>query len=339
MAGSDKETVVDEKVVEQTPEKTPAEKPAGEEPSFMDDLNKVLDQKIESESKTPDEKFAEAAKQGSPADGKAKDGGKAEGAEAEPAEKDEPGDGEVPPVDDALLERAVVAGMTLADAKAFPSVEALERVVARLESVKPAAGEEKKPEEKKPEEEDPLEGIPDLNPEDVQEDIAKGFNALKGIVREQFKTIAGLRTELSKSVEARQGTWLDLEIAKLGKDFVDVFGEGNTVELPAGKQKAARDKLQRAVAFAESEAKAEGRPIPRTEALKQALAISFGDKVKTVKDSAVQEAAAQRSRRALNRPRDTTGRFAIDPDAQFGRQEDRAADAVKELIEKFSVEA
>jgi hypothetical protein len=333
--------VVEEVVVK---ESVPAAEAAGEkstpkEPDFMADLDKVLMDRLASKEKAAGDVLEDASVlgQGKPAKEepakKADEKPAAKEGDPEKPVEDQDDDGEGAP-DEALIERAVRAGLSLADAMAVREGETLERIVGRLESAgadKSADGKSEKP----PVDEDPLKDVPDLDPKDYGDEIVKTVNGLKSIVREQFKAISGLKAELAKSVDSRQGTWVDGEIAKLGKDYVDVFGEGNLAEMPAGKQRVAREKLMRHLEFVQSDAKAEGRSISKAEAFTLALNNAFGEKIKAVKGAAAAEAAAKRSQKALNAPRDTTGRFATDPGAQFGTEGDRAGDAVRELTEKF----
>jgi hypothetical protein len=336
--GGEKVAVVEKPVVEDSAS-TSVGKEAGKEPDFMAQLDKVLMDRLASEEKPAGNVFADASV---PGQGKPAEEESAKKADEKPV--DEAGDPEKPAdgqgddgegaPDEALIERAVRAGLSLADAMAVREGEALERIVGRLEAA-PAAKAAADKSEKPPVEEDPLKDVPDLDPKDYGDEIVKTVNGLKAIVREQFKAISGLKSEMAKGVDSRQGTWVDGEVTKLGKDYVDVFGEGNLAELPAGKQRMAREKLSRHLEFVQADAKAEGRNVSKAEAFTAALNNAFGEKIKTVKGAATAKAAAERSKKSLNAPRDTTGRFATDPGDRFGTEGDRAADAVKELSEKF----
>jgi len=248
-------------------------------------------------------------------------------------------DGEDTPVDDALLERAVKAGLALADAKAFGGdPDALERLVTRLESSPPAAGKTdgKDDDKQESEEKDLLAEVPDLNPDQYDEDVVKAFAAVKAAMKQQQEFIGKLRKQVADADADSRNTWIDDEVGKLGKDFKDVFGDGAASGLPAGKQKAARDKLQRSIEFVQAEAKADGKSLPRSEAFKRALAIGFDDKIKALKGATAKEAAARRSATAINHPRTTSGKFSRDSEEAPGNIRERMKDAeaaVAELME------
>lgn len=120
------------------------------------------------------------------------DGRDASGRFAEAAPKDE------------TIERAVKAGFSLAEAKKFTTDALLAATCDRIEGVQKPAGS--KPGGDKGDGEaapaDPLDGIPDLDPTVYDDQLVKTVAAMKGIVREQAKTIAELRGDRSKGFVA-----------------------------------------------------------------------------------------------------------------------------------------
>ena len=88
----------------------------------------------------------------------------------------------------------------------------------------------------------------------------------------------------------------------------------------------------------QSEAKAEGKSLSQKDAFKRALEQAFTDKVKSVKGATAAEAARQRASKAVNRPRDTSGRFASDGDRSTlvtdGEREEDAIKAVTALMKE-----
>lgn len=319
------------------------------EPTFMAELEDVLDKELEankpegeapgdgdSEGKAPEKKDdSESKPAGKDKESGADDQGDGSDGQGKSEQEDGKGGEEAPAVDEALLERAVRAGMSLADAKVVTDGEALGRIVGHLEETAAAAAKAKaddsaSEEEGAGEEEDPLADIPDLDPEEFDEKIVKSFSALKSLAGQLIKDNKELHVKIAESVDARNGSWIDGEVAKLGEEYADVFGEGNLAELPAGKQKLAREKLLRHVEFVESDAKAEGETITKAETFKRAVSSAFGDTVKAKKGAAAAKAAAERSKKAVNRPRDTSGRFGSDPDAaEHGSDDEREVDATK----------
>lgn len=239
--------------------------------------------------------------------------------------------GEKPPaIEDALLERAVKAGMTLADAKAIADADALGRIVSRLEAAAAQSQEDepgksgesgKDGESQKEQEEDPLKEVLEkieLDPEEYDEGLVGMVDMLKQALISQQEALNGqrdridqLKQQIADGVD-RGNSLVDGEIAKLGKDWEEVFGTGRTADLPAGAHKAARAKLERHMQFAKEEAKAEGREVTEADAFAQALKTGFGDKQTAMKGKKAKEEAERRSSKTINRPRGLNGQFARD---------------------------
>lgn len=339
---------VDTKVEPQVEEGVDENAGKNKEPDFMDGLNKI----IEEETKADAERNAPAGEK--PPKPQAAAGKEEEAATTEPDEGTGSGDGDgsqeaaggeqAPVVDDAMLERAVKAGMSVAEVKAFGNNDALESVVAKLEAASEAAASSDKKKEGGSEQKDEfaelLASIPDLDTEEYDEGVANAIKAVKSLVVKQQETvvkqqemISALQKEVKQSVDS-QGTWVDVEVAKLGKNYIDLFGEGNAVDLPAGEQKNARAKMDRHIKFLIAEAKTEGRSLSKQAAFKAALDSAFSDKVKSLKGAAAKNAAASRSRQSVNRPRNTSGRFTSGGavgSLEGGTAAEREADALEEL--------
>lgn len=109
--------------------------------------------------------------------------------------------------DDAILERAVKAGMSLADAKALPSKEFAERILGQLEKGR-TAGVGEKPDVGG--DDFPAIDFGDLTEENGYEpNIVRSFNSLKSVIEAQAKVIKELRAGYSargkeKAVESRK---------------------------------------------------------------------------------------------------------------------------------------
>lgn len=230
---------------------------------------------------------------------------------------DESDDGseEPPAVDDALVERAVRAGLTMEDARKSPAsvLEAfIKRAESDAESGKPDDGSNDGEEEK-----DPLEGIPELDSDEYDKELVNTFSSLRDIVRKQHEELTSLRKsgtpEDSESVESAEFIgWLNAQVSALGEDYHDLFGKGPYSKLEDEKARAARDVLIRHMDVAEEDAKALGRNVPeREELFKAALSSAFGDKLKEIKGKELAKKAA--SRRTVNQPRDAKGKFSEEP--------------------------
>ena len=327
MAGLATPTVIErQQIMADEEKKDEGKEEGGKETDFMDELDAAADAHIEEVS----ERNPDADDKSGSDDKSDQDAGQEQDLEGkdEEGEQDEEGGDEDPAPDDALVERAVRAGISLADAKAVPTAAALERIVGRVEtsaSESKASKDDVDSKDEEKEEEDLLAKIPDLDPEEYPDELVAGFKGLKDLVVSQQKTIK----DLQKGASA-QGSWADAQIAALGKSFEGTFGTGNHADLPAGSQRDARDKLQRHIDFAMDDAKAGGKPIAKSDALKQALQNGFGDVIKKTKGQTAKAAAAARADKATNPPRRSDGTFASEKE-DYGSESDREDDAVKEV--------
>lgn len=118
-----------------------------------------------------------------------------------PAEPEKGGDGGDPAPfspDDALVERAVKAGLSLADARSFTSQDVMERVCAALESksAKPAddpSGRDGADTAAADGEDTGIDQIPELSEdEDYDPKLVSAFNGMKKLLAAQQQTIAKL---------------------------------------------------------------------------------------------------------------------------------------------------
>jgi len=237
----------------------------------------------------------------------------------EPVDKDD--DGEESPVDTALVERAVRAGLSLEDAQKVSDSDALTRIVEQLESKAAPKGDEDEPPKDEPKDDQTsyLDMIPELDVADgYPPEIVEAFKGIKGAMGELMAENERLKSGGS------EGTWADAQYAALDKGFEATFGKGKTAEITDKKQIAAREKVERHAKFFVDE---DG--LSQEDAFKKAIEVGFGDVAKQIKGSAVKDAASRRSRKAVNRPRNTDGRFASDRDYDdYGNESDREADAV-----------
>lgn len=235
----------------------------------------------------------------------AKDGGKT-GVEAEPDA-----------ITDTHLERAVKAGMSMADAKTFKSAEALDRMCGMLEAGKKGSekkgGEGDDPNGKKGGEEppaDPLALIPDLDPEKYDEQVVAGFKAMKEIIRRQDEFIRGAQSE----GRARESSWFDGQIESLGKPFVEALGSGPRSKLdPNGQPAAKRAELEQKFKILEAGYKANGTPVDREVVFKEAVSVVLGEVAAKAEMAAKSKSLESRGANHVNRP--SGGKTAPSKDA------------------------
>lgn len=177
----------------------------------QEQLEKEIDGAIDESVKAPVEDPSKPAKEEKP-EGK----GEKEDLEADeftPAEEEESG-GETPDEeeeegspDDSLsaitdehVERAVKAGLSIKDAKAFTNAESLERVCEQLEA---AGGDGDGGDAGESDAETSLvDSLPDLDPEEFDERIVEGFKTMKQLIRSQDEIIKGLKGQ-AESAEAK----------------------------------------------------------------------------------------------------------------------------------------
>ena len=229
-----------------------------------------------------------------PDDGKGKDEKPKEGAEAKPGS-----------ITDAHLERAVKAGLSIADAKTFQSPEALERMCGLLEARKAddkagadgKDGKGKEGEQKPPD--DPLAAIPDLDPNEYDEKVVAGFKAMKDIIRGQQAVINSLHTD----GKARDSSWIDGQMAGLGEAYVAAIGKGSRAELdPNSQQAQKRAELESKFNILTAGYKANGNTVDRETVFKEAVAVVLGDvAVKAATDLKAKK-LEERGRQHITRP-------------------------------------
>jgi len=298
---------------------------------FMNDLNAAADIKVEEAS---DDEPVESDPAGDDKDQDQDDLSGAGGNQDDDPEDDaddEDEDGEETPVaDDALIERAVRAGISLADAKVTP-VESLGRIVGQMEAAGKKSGEDDSSEVA--EEEDPFDKLPDLDPEEYSEEVVSTFAFMKEQLksqRDEIKAMQGSKQESSEAADVEAGNafigWFDGEVAGLGAEYEDVLGKGGMKSLSDEGQALARNKIARHMDLVAEDFKSEGKQAPsRDEAFKLAVKSAFPDKANEITGKETAKKAAARSNRVINQPRSSTGQFTK---GEALTEEERADDAV-----------
>jgi hypothetical protein len=254
------------------------------------------------------------------ADGKTKkdDDASTKQAEGEPdGKQDEGDDGDegkgrdgADAVTDEVIERAVKAGISIADAKTFTSKSSLERVCSILESKAKADDKSGDGDGKKEEvqtdggDENPADAIPDLDPEEYDEKLVAGFKALKGLIGEQYKQIQAL-----KASEAVARTTSEFE--SLMASHKDIEGE---------PRKAVETKFN----LLTKAYKAAGEEVKAGDVLKEAIAIVIGKEASQAAEKT--KKLEERKDQHIQRPSKTPGKPT----------ENVEADIAAKIDEKFS---
>lgn len=198
-------------------------------------------------------------------------------------------------ISDDILERAVKAGMSIADAKSFASAPALERFCSLLESRSQADGKPgeggKQADEKGSDDHDPSSDIPDLDPEKYDENIVAGFKAMKEIIGKQFQTIRDL-----KSGEAQ---------SRSASEF------GSLLAAKPGIDEKYRPVIEAKYNFLSKAYKADGADVKPSDVLDEALAIVIGNEAgKSVEKV---EKLESRAKLHIQRPSKAPGKPTSDP--------------------------
>jgi hypothetical protein len=291
------------------------------EKSLSSAVDDVLEaEKAQAEEEKPDAQEEEPAETDE-SGGDSTPGADGADTEGEPTETDESGDDEPEEeevgeeeeqddpeqsaeVSDDLLTRAVRAGLSLKEAREIGSPAALERTVQILEE-RTGGGDSTDEGEGADEEEeaDPLDAIPDLDPEEYDENIVKGFKTLKDLVREQRETISKL-SENGRQAEGQDMTdWFDGRVSGLDRELTKVLGKGTRREIdPGGDEFAARAKLAEQVQVLASGYESRGIQKSRDELFDEAVRIAFPDEFKQSEQRKVSEKLGKRERQLTSRP-------------------------------------
>ena len=177
---------------------------------------------------------------------------------------------------DALLERAVEAGISLGHARKFDSEAQLLDTVEHYEKVFEQAAVDAAPVAK-----DPFADLPTLDPEVHDAGVIEKFDRLTEIIKQEREVNQGVEERL-KAVEGHQGEasqatqrantaeaerWFNGQISGLGKDFFTALGEGDSTSLDQnGSQFAKREGIAKQVSVMYSGYDAQGlTPPPRDE--------------------------------------------------------------------------
>lgn len=299
--------------------------------AVKDEIDAAVNEVVEDIEKSRAAADAKDGKSELPPSGK---GGDDKGGEKSSEQQAQTDDGEhsaAAEIPDALVERAVKAGLSIADARAFPKADALERAVSAIEK-RSAGGTDassKAADSTKKEEDETLaalDAIPDLDPDVYDDAVVKGFKLLRDTVRRQHATIKELTAGAGS---ARQASWFDGQVAALGEDFVGAVGKGDRAKLdPASPQAKNLADLETKFNVLEAGYKAAGQTVEREAVFKEAVALVLGDVKAKAEAGKRSEALSKRSRLHINRPGGANAKPSTDP------FEDAAATLDKKYFKK-----
>lgn len=226
-----------------------------------------------------------------------------------------------PVITDSHIERAIKAGMTIADAKSFASVESFERVCSMLET-KNGGDDSSAADAGSGDENNVLDSIPDLDPDEYDEAIVNAFKSVKNVLKQQLAVNADLRQRGTQS----EVDWVDAQIQGLGEQYAEAVGAGaKTALAPGSAQATKRAEVERKFKALEAGYKATGDDVARDAVFKEAVSLTLGD-VAAKADAAKKEAAlATRKKQMLNRANG----------ANVASKKDAFDEAAEEIDRKF----
>lgn len=198
-----------------------------------------------------------------------------------------------PELSNELLERAVSAGVPVADARELPP-DSLERIVKAREVAFEQAAQDHPVKETETEEEetvDPFVDLPKLDPEVHDAATIAMFDKLTAIAKQQHETIQNFETrqgnaELATQEVNRRDTvqWFDGKVSELGEDFTDTLGAGGYDSLDQGSAQFAKREVlanQVSVLLAGYEATGQQAP-PRDEVFDVAARLVLRDEYQQI---------------------------------------------------------
>ncbi|HUT86492.1 MAG TPA: hypothetical protein VMX15_00190 [Candidatus Heimdallarchaeota archaeon] len=203
-----------------------------------------------------------------------------EGAKEEPSKEE----GQTPPpLSDETLTRAVRAGLSLVEARSYPSDRSLASTCSLIEAADArakAASEVAQKGFKNDEVEDPLAIFDNLNTDEFEPEVVELLGTLVTQIRAQRDALHELRSGHEQAARASQETvvrevevWFDQQVEGLGTDLHECLGEGGYRSLsPGSPQLAKRDAIAEQIAVTLAGYQAMGRqPPPREEVFEQAV--------------------------------------------------------------------
>ncbi len=211
-----------------------------------------------------------------------------------------------------LLERAVKAGLSLSEAKEYPSERLLSAMCGRLEAGRGSQDDAGKGEgaQANSQEEDPFAALPDLDPDEYAEPLVAGFKTMKEMLQTQNKQLQAQNKELQELRSQGSESWLDGQV----KEVRSVTKGDNA------KEKALRSKF----AALEAGYKAVDQEVSRESVFEEAKSLVLGDDLRAAKEASQGKAAEKRSRQQIQRASGNTakskGNVVDDTAAELDKQ-------------------
>ena len=205
-----------------------------------------------------------------------------------------------PTISDDVLSQAVLAGISISDARGFPSDDALLHIVKVIQDAKRIEKEAVADVDA----EDPLDNLPTLDPETYGVEAVEMFDKLAAVVRSQRDTINEFQSnqrsaeQASLDANAHEVTqWFDKQVNDLGEDFTEALGTGSFGDQPQGSsQQAKRDQVAGQLAVLMAGYKDTGIPLPpRDELFRAATRVVLHDEFAKIDAKKLSGKLAKRS--------------------------------------------
>lgn len=221
---------------------------------------------------------------------------------------------------DALLERAVMAGLSIEKARSFG--DKLEDVLDLMIQKSGDGQSEDSTGDDTTEDDDAF----DLDPEVYDEEVINAFGKLKEANRVQRERVGLLEEQIQFMTQQQFVDRLDREFESLGEDWQDVFGKGGSFTV-TGEAQQARQTLIDEMQTLQDGRKARGLELFDERTLfKKALLSAFGEKAQSIQSAGLSKKLKSRNKQMLNR----TGRRQS---TNSGKSpEARATSAIAEMM-------
>ncbi len=218
------------------------------------------------------------------------------------------GSDETDAVTDDHIERAIGAGMTMAEARQFKSGDLLDAMINRIQNDPDSSSDGKDDYSEESGENDLLNEIPDLDPDEYDEKIVDGFKAMKDIIQRQQETIKNMQ----KGQDGTNPDWLELQILGLDKPVAKAVKSDPT------KLEAIRKKISVLQAGYE----ASGEDVGREAIFQEAVSITMGDVIAQSAVDKKSRSLQKRSAQHINRPGGVRAEAKGDPIEEVGAEID-----------------
>lgn len=215
------------------------------------------------------------------------------------SEKEDSVGDDVPTVTDAQIERAIKAGMSMADARKITDPALLDRFTEMLESKSSGKADEQEESETGAASDDSEIDIPDLDPEEFDETLVQGWSAMKALIKQQSELIKNMS-------QGNKASWFDSKVDSLGFDV--------------GSKK---DALKTKYDVLAAGYKAANVEVSEGDVFEEAARLVLGDELNAAKEKSDKADLSRRNKLLINRPTSAKATPHKDPLDEVAEEIDR----------------